>query len=121
MPSLTQQFYLLLIITLVLSPVQSLFASQQVDGEAVVSTSAVSGNIIQNNTFSMLGDDCCSSLGKCGNCQSAGQCSSCTMLLGISQPILMRTELNTQTQLTISNTLLYSADLLPDFRPPRYS
>jgi len=121
MPSQTQPFYLLLILTLVFSPVQSLFASQQIDGSTVAATSAVEGNVFQNNTLSMLGDDCCSNLGKCGNCQGSTQCSSCTMLLGISHSLLTRTELNAQSQLAISNISLYNADLLPDLRPPRYS
>lgn len=120
MSTLTQHFSLLLILALLLSPVQSLFASQQIDGTDVVTTSAATGDVIQNDTLKMLGDNCCSNLGQCVNCQDSAPCSSCSMLLGISQSLLMRTELNTQTQRTISSISLYSSDLLPDYRPPRY-
>lgn len=118
-----QHFYLLLIFALVLSPMQSLFASPQIDEESVTVTmmSPAPGNMIQSDMLKMLGDDCCNNLGECGNCQNSTQCGSCNVLSGISQSMLMRSELNEQTQFAISNISLYNADLLPDYRPPRYS
>jgi len=132
MDILTQHLRLLLIVAIVLSPVQPLFAmqtGQQADDSMAVSmvhsmdvmaTTARISNTAQNDVMDMLDGDC-NKQGKCSNCQGANHCSSCPLSPGISQIITKRTELNTQVRLTVSDVSLRSTYLLPDYRPPRYS
>jgi len=120
-----QHLRLLLIIAIVLSPVQPVFA-MQADNSMALSMSAVSAetatvsDITQSDAVKML-DNACNKQGKCSNCQDVNHCSSCPVSLGIPQILSKHTELSTQIQLTVSDVSLYSADLLPDYRPPRYS
>ncbi len=111
----TQPLRLFLIIAMVLSPVQILFAAQtdmQTDNSAV----AVN-DMTQNDELMMLDEDC----NKHGNCQSSVQCSNCPLSLGVPQIKLNRADLSAQIQFTIPDVSLYSTDLLPEYRPPRYS
>ncbi len=118
----TQYSRLLLIITIALSPVQPMFAMQADDSMAVLMSAetATAGNITRNDAAKML-DVVCNKQGKCSNCQDINHCSSCLLSLGMSQILSKQTELSTQIQRTVSDASLYSADLLPDYRPPRYS
>ncbi len=120
----TQHLRLLLIIAIVLSPVQPLFA-MQADDSMALSMSAMAattiGDITQNDASKMLDDDC-NKQGKCSNCQAANHhCTSCPLSLGIPQVTSKRIELSTLVQLTVPGVSLRSTDLLPDYRPPRYS
>ncbi len=122
-----QHFRLLLIIAIVLSPVQPVFAvfAVHADDSMALSMSTMSaeaatiGDITQRDAMKML-DDACNTQGKCSNCQDVNHCSSCPVSLGIPQVLSKHAELSTQIQLTVSGVSLYSADLLPDYRPPRY-
>ncbi len=123
MATLTQHLRLLLIIAIVLSPVQPLFAMQADDSMALsmsVMAATTLSDITQNDASKILDDDC-NKQGKCSNCQAASHCSSCPLSLGISQITSKYVELNTQIQPTVSDVSLHNADLLPDYRPPRYS
>jgi len=137
MDILTQHLRLLLIVAIALSPIQPLFAMQtgqqaddsQTDDSMAVSmthpmdvmiTTAGVSNTAQNDVSKMLNGDC-NKRGKCSNCQGANHCSSCPLSLGISQIASKRTGLSTQIQLAVSDVSLHSTDLLPDYRPPRYS
>lgn len=114
----TKHLRLFLIITLVMSPIQPLFAMQtgmQTDDSTVEVVAAT--DIAQKDALAMPDDDC----NKHGNCQSTHQCSHCPLSLGIPQIKLHRADLNTQIQFTISNVSLYNTDLLPEYRPPRHS
>ncbi len=111
----TQPLHLFLIIAMVLSPIQLLFAAQS-GMQTANSTTAVS-DTVQNDELTMLDEDC----NKHGNCQNSVQCGNCPLSLGISQIKLNRDDLSTQIQSTISDVSLYSTDLLPEYRPPRYS
>ncbi|MCF6336368.1 MAG: hypothetical protein L3J84_00240 [Gammaproteobacteria bacterium] len=117
-----QHLRLLLIIAIVLSPVQPVFAVQADDSMALLMSAeaAIVSDIAQSDTVKML-DDACNKQGKCSNCQDVNHCSSCPVSLGIPQILSKHTELSTHIQLTVSGVSLYSADLLPDYRPPRYS
>jgi len=117
-----QHLRLLLIIAIVLSPVQPVFAAQADDSMAFLMSAeaATVSDITQSDTVKML-DDACNKQGKCSNCQDVNHCSSCPVSLGIPQILSKHTELSTHIQLTVSGVSLYSADLLPDYRPPRYS
>jgi len=123
MATFTQHLRLLLIIAIVLSPVQPLFAMQADDSMALSMGAMVTttiGNITQNDAAKMLNDDC-NKLGNCSNCQAANHhCSSCPLSLGITQMTFKRIELNTQIQLIIPDVSFHSTDPLPDYRPPRY-
>jgi len=134
MDTLSQHLRLLLIIAIAMSPVQPLFAMQtgsQADGpmassmrmsltDNVAATTAAVSNIDQNDASKMLNGDC-NKRGKCSNCQGANHCSSCPLSLGIPQVISKHAGLNTQVQFTVPDASLHSTDLLPDYRPPRYS
>lgn len=128
MATLTQHLRLLLIIAIVLSPVQPLFAMPNDDSTAllmdVMVTTAISDiaqdNVShQNDVSQMLGEDC-NKQGKCSNCLGASHCSSCPLSLGIPQITSKRIELGTQIQLIVPDVSIHSADLLPDYRPPRH-
>jgi len=122
MATLTHHLRLLLIIAIVLSPVQSLFAMQADDSMALpmnMLATTINGDIARSDASKMLGDDC-NTQEKCSNCQAVNHCSSCPLLLGIPQIVSKCVELNTQTQLIVPDASLHSADLLPDYRPPRY-
>jgi len=116
-----QHFRLLLIIAIVLSPVQPVFAVHAADSMALSMSAEETtvGDITQRDAMKML-DDACNTQGKCSNCQDVNHCSSCPVSLGIPQVLSKHAELSTQIQLTVSGVSLYSADLLPDYRPPRY-
>ena len=119
---LTQYFRLLLIVALVLSPVQALFAAQtaqQMDHSAMSVVTDVVADATQSGMMRM--DIKCSQHGDSGNCQSTHkQCGNCPLPLGASPTLLKRAEQNTR-QSTVRDVSLNSADLLPDYRPPRYS
>lgn len=114
-----QHLRMFLIIAMVLSPVQHLFAVQaamQTDGPTVVVETVAASDMAQNGVLIMLDEDC----GKHGNCQDSNQCGNCPLSLRMSPMTRKRAEVNKQIQ-AISDVSLYSADLLPDYRPPRYS
>ena len=128
MSSFTQYLRLFLIAAMVLSPVQHLFAAQADDSTAVIAmaaTGVVAHDVAHNGAPKMgmpeMLDNDCSEHGKGGNCQGSNQCGSCPFPLEISQISPKRAELNTQIQFAISDVSLNSADLSPDYRPPRYS
>lgn len=126
-----QHIRLFLIIAMVLSPVQHLFAMQagmQVDDSTVavettvaMTVETVAANDAAQNSMPAMLDEDCSKHGKNGNCQGSSQCGSCPLSLGASQVSPKRAELNTQIQSALSDVSLNSADLSPDYRPPRYS
>jgi len=113
-----QHLRYILIIALVLAPVQAAFAAQ-LGMHAGFPADATSAQI-QDNPMTML-DGSCSKHGKSGNCQSATHCGSCPVSLAISHITSVHHVMETQTHTSISGVSLYNADLLPDFRPPRYS
>lgn len=117
MSSFTQYLRLFLIAAMVLSPVQGLFAAQADDSTVVMTMAAVADDAAHNG---MLDNDC-NEHGKGGNCQGSNHCGSCPFALEISQISPKRAGLNTQIQFAISDISLNSADLSPDYRPPRYS
>jgi positive regulator of sigma E activity len=94
--------------------------SQSADDSTTVVATAAANNIAQSAVLEMLDNDC-SKHGKCGDCQSSNPCSNCPLSLGVFQTTPKRTELDTRIQLAVSDVSFHSADLLPDYRPPRYS
>ena len=130
MAAFTQHLRLLLIIAMVLSPVQPLFAmptGQQADDSmahhsmSAMATTAAVDDVVHSDASHMLDDGCNSKKGKCNHCQGLSQCGNCPLSLGIPQMTAERIELNAEIQLIISDVSFYSTDLLPDYRPPRYS
>jgi hypothetical protein len=119
----TKHLRLFLIIAMVISPMQPLFAAQktmQIDMQTDVSVVVVAATADTNHkdALMMLDGNC----GKHGNCQSSAQCNSCPLSPGIPQTKLNRVDPGcAQIQFTISAVSLYSTDLLPEYRPPRYS
>jgi len=128
MGTLSQQLRLFLIIAMVLSPVQHLFAMQlatQSDSPTLISaenTASVSNVSRRAPTDTLkIFDNDCSKHGKSGSCKSAKQCGSCPLTVEISQASPKRAVLNVFIQPDFTNTSLNSTDLLPDYRPPRNS
>ena len=111
----TQTLRLFLIIAVVLSPMQPLFAAQS--GIQTANSTVAVSDMAQIDELTMPDEDC----NKHGNCQNSVQCGNCPLSLGISQIKLNRDDLSTQVQSAISDVSLYSTDLLPEYRPPRYS
>jgi ferredoxin len=128
---LIQHIRLFLIIAMVLSPVQHLFAMQAgmptgapvvaAETAAAMAVETVSASDAAQNSMPAMLDEDCSKHGKNGNCQGSNQCGSCPVSLGASQISPRYAELSTQTQPALSDVSLNSANLLPDYRPPRYS
>ncbi len=122
----TQHIRLFLIAAMVLSPVQNLFAmqtGQQANAPMVVATTTVAAavsDMAQSGMSAMLDEDC-GKHGNSGNCQGSNQCGTCPLSLAIFQISPERAELNAQIQPALSDVSLNSTDLLPDYRPPRYS
>lgn len=114
---------LFLIMAMVLSPVQHLFAAQasiRTDSPTAVVKAVVASDMAQRSVLKTLDEDC-GKHGKNGSCQNSNQCGNCPLPLGISQITPKCAEVNAQIQPAIPDISLYNADLLPDYRPPRYS
>ena len=113
---------LLLITVMVLAPVQSAFSMQMAmhtDSPAIATSDHVhSGKM--SGEMQMVDENACKH-GDCGNCQGSSQCGSCPMSLAVLQINSIRNETAMQSHVTISSAPLNSTNLLPDYRPPRYS
>ena len=113
---------LFLIIAMVLMPMQQLLAMQmgtQTDESTIAAMVAVS-DVDQNDMLTALDKDC-SKHGDCGSCQDSVQCGHCPLVLGVLQVEPTHSELSNQFLTAIPNALFFSVDLLPDYRPPRFS
>jgi hypothetical protein len=109
---------LLLIAAMVLTPVQSAFSMQMSMhmGSAATATS----NHVHSVEPQMLGEGS-TKHDDCGNCQGSTHCSSCFMALAIFQMSSIHNDMGTQFHVAISGVSINSTDLLPDYRPPRFS
>ena len=110
---------LLLITVMVLAPVQSAFSMQMcmhTDSPAIATSDHVHSSDMSGE-MQMLDEGS----NNCGNCQGSTHCGSCPMSLAVLQIDSIRNEVATQFQATISGASLNSTDLLPDYRPPRFS
>ena len=132
-----RHLYLLLIISLVLTPVQSTFAMQvetfsdatpvatpvatTVTSMKVLTVVLKSNPPILNSVFNSIPKERCSKLGDCNHCQDSASCDSCPMSLGIPQVTSMHSEVQAQIIAVILGAPLYKAEFSPDYRPPRRS
>ena len=113
---------LLLITVMVLAPVQSAFSMQMcmhTDSPAIATSDHVHSGKMSGEM--QMFDKNVSNHGDCGNCQGSSQCGSCPMSLAVLQIDSMRNETAAQFHVTITSASLNSTDLLPDYRPPRFS
>jgi len=109
---------LLLITAMVLVPVQSAFSMQM--GMHTDSPAIATSDHAHSSEMQMFDENACKH-DDCGNCQGSTHCSSCPMSLAIFQITPIRREVGTQFHVAISSVSLKSTDLLPDYRPPRFS
>ena len=114
---------LLLITAMVLVPVQGAFSmpmGMHADSSAIETSDHAHSAEMQGAEMKMLDENSCTH-GDCGNCQGSTHCGSCPISLAIFQINPIRNEVGTQFRVTISGVSLNSTDLLPDYRPPRFS
>ena len=102
------QLRLLLIIAMVLLPMQQLLAMQK---GAQSDESRMAAIVAVNDA------DC----SDCGDCQNSVQCGNCSLLLGMPQAESTHSKLSIQILTAFSDDSFFSTDLLPDYRPPRFS
>jgi len=113
-----QYLRLLLIIAMVLAPVQGVFAVQLDMHSGGLMNMA--SNQTQSSELPMFEENYCNHTNG-ENCQSAAQCGNCPLSLTILRIASMHSEMNAQSYAAITGVSFYSADLSPDYRPPRYS
>ncbi len=116
------QLRLFLIIAMVLLPMQQLLAMQtgaQSDESRMAAMVTVS-DADHNDILTVLDEDC-SKHSDCGDCQNSVQCGNCSLLLGMPQTEPTHSKPSIQILTTFSDDSFFSTDLLPDYRPPRFS